>query len=258
VLDGSSGLGETYFYPDPDSNAIPGNDQLPTLGHFGINTNPLHFLGNQCTQWRTVAHELGHTLGLRHGGVDHTSNKGAQYLSLMSYSWQLDCNPTAPSPVQSYSGAGDPTFNDWANLNLDFADYYLHLGNTLNRDAGVITNTMSPDPDDVPITTYPSLDLQPPAITITQPGPAAYVVPGAPLTVAVSATDNYTVSNVLVQFDSQGIGAANNPTETVTATQTGPDTYSALFPPVAGPDGPRLVRVLARHGTLCDRSPIVP
>jgi len=119
VLEGSSGLGEVGFYNGPDNNSVPGNDNLMSLGAFGVNAAPQHFLANYCTQWRTLAHELGHTLGLRHGGADHNQFKDGDpsisppapgsnvYLSLMSYSWQLDgCPAVALSPVQSYAGPG--------------------------------------------------------------------------------------------------------------------------------------------------------
>ncbi|MDR1187756.1 MAG: hypothetical protein LBK95_09945, partial [Bifidobacteriaceae bacterium] len=38
---------------------------------------------------RTLMHELGHTLGLGHGGGDHVNRK-PNYLSIMSYAFQLD------------------------------------------------------------------------------------------------------------------------------------------------------------------------
>ncbi len=260
VLEGSSGLGEVGFYNGPDNTSVPGNDNLMSLGAFGVNAAPRHFLANACTQWRTLAHELGHTLGLRHGGADHNAFKDGTasppppgsnvYLSLMSYSWQLDgCSPLTASAVQSYAGPGDNTFNDWANLNLDFQDYAVHLGNTLSNDLGTtttLTTTPSLEPEQpVLVTDSPPLDLEPPSLGLLSPQQGDYVQTGAPFTVALTATDNYTVSSVIVQFDSQGVGAADAPTETITATQTGPNSYSATFPNVAGADGARLVRAIA-------------
>ena len=97
------------FFNAPDYNSLPGNDQLVTMGAYAASPDPQTCgnLGLLCAQWRTLAHELGHTLGLRHGGTDFDSDKGTAYNSLMSYSWQLQCDVV--SAVQSYSGATDTT-----------------------------------------------------------------------------------------------------------------------------------------------------
>jgi hypothetical protein len=135
VLLGSSGRAELAEPSAPtDLNSVPGNDLIVSLGGFagdpghggGVNSNGWLSGPDDFNQWRTLAHELGHTLGLRHGGNDNNSQKGNNYLSLMSYSHQV----IRSSPVSSYSGAGDPTFNDWANLKMDFAEYDLTLGNS--------------------------------------------------------------------------------------------------------------------------------
>ena len=119
LFEGSSGLAEVSFRSDDSS--IPGNDQIVSLGGWGVNS--AGGLATPYIQWRTLAHELGHTLGLRHGGTDHNSMKGNNYLSLMSYSWQLQ---GPPSIVNSYAGAADPTYNDWANLQMDFQNAIGH------------------------------------------------------------------------------------------------------------------------------------
>ena len=70
---GSSGL----------SRGIPASDFIETLGLFP--SNP----GTDTQRAGTIMHELGHNLGLRHGGVDHENYK-PNHLSIMSYHNQLD------------------------------------------------------------------------------------------------------------------------------------------------------------------------
>jgi hypothetical protein len=71
------------------ARGIPGSDLLMTLGAGCANLNG----GVDCTldpqaQAGTLMHELGHTLGLRHGGGDDLLNK-PNHLSVMNYSFQL-------------------------------------------------------------------------------------------------------------------------------------------------------------------------
>lgn len=70
---GSSGL----------SRGIPASDFIESLGLFS--SNP----GTFRQRAGTIMHELGHNLGLRHGGVDHENYK-PNHLSIMSYHHQLD------------------------------------------------------------------------------------------------------------------------------------------------------------------------
>ncbi|MEJ8572449.1 hypothetical protein [Microbaculum marinum] len=69
---GSSGL----------SRGIPASDFIESLGRFP--TNP----GTNQQRAGTIMHELGHNLGLRHGGPDHVNYK-PNHLSVMSYFNQL-------------------------------------------------------------------------------------------------------------------------------------------------------------------------
>lgn len=64
---------------------IGGNDLIVALG--GWSTNP----GNRDEQAATFMHELGHTLGLLHGGGDDINYK-PNYLSIMNYLFSYDWN----------------------------------------------------------------------------------------------------------------------------------------------------------------------
>jgi hypothetical protein len=65
------------------SRGIPASDFIESLG--GWDTNP----GTFKERAGTIMHELGHNLGLRHGGVDHENYK-PNHLSVMSYLNQTD------------------------------------------------------------------------------------------------------------------------------------------------------------------------
>jgi hypothetical protein len=69
---------------------VPGNDFVVSLGRWGkVNR---HGVGNTDQQAGTLMHELGHTLNLRHGGLDNINCK-PNYLSIMSYSRQFSGSP---------------------------------------------------------------------------------------------------------------------------------------------------------------------
>ena len=61
------------------SRGIPAHDFLVTLGSFD---------GTEQQQAGTLMHELGHNIGLRHGGNDDTNYK-PNYLSIMNYEYQF-------------------------------------------------------------------------------------------------------------------------------------------------------------------------
>ncbi len=64
------------------SRDIPASDFIETLG--GWSSNP----GTFKERAGTIMHELGHNLGLRHGGVDHENYK-PNHLSIMDYANQV-------------------------------------------------------------------------------------------------------------------------------------------------------------------------
>lgn len=107
---GSSGLAEA-----------PGNDFLVTMGNWGFATtsgSPLNQLINM--QASTLMHELGHNLGLDHGGNESTNYK-PNYWSIMNYLYQLnglDQSPNASTAFQRWrreKGDGSPALCSLSN-----------------------------------------------------------------------------------------------------------------------------------------------
>ena len=91
---GSGGLGET-----------PGNDLIVTMGKWNIDTTSSSGLNQLINmQASTVMHELGHNLGLRHGG-DENLNYKPNYWSVMNYLYSLyglDANPSGSTAYQRW------------------------------------------------------------------------------------------------------------------------------------------------------------
>jgi hypothetical protein len=97
------GLGSTS-----GCSELPGNDFVISLGGWAVVSG--HGQGNTDQQEGTFMHELGHTLNLRHGGGNNTNCK-PNYLSVMSYSRQINNNPIVGRPLD-YSRAALPTLNE--------------------------------------------------------------------------------------------------------------------------------------------------
>ncbi len=106
---GSSGFAE-----------VNGNDSLISLGNWGLNsqtTSQTNFLIN--TQATTVMHELGHNLGLRHGGFENRNFK-PNYLSVMNYLYQLS-GLDSPGTVDE----GDRYLEEFFRGDTDCGEYTL-------------------------------------------------------------------------------------------------------------------------------------
>jgi beta-lactam-binding protein with PASTA domain len=244
-LDGSTGLAEVAFAPDPDNNSLPGNDFIISTGSMGVlqGVPP-----NLCMEAETASHELGHTLGLLHGGIDQDAKKpGAVFKSVMSYTWQLECNPTPLQPF--YSVSGDATTDNYQHLQFNFPDVQFHLSTSLGeaRGEGFPGDLQQQTPEQTLldfIAKNGPLDTQPPTVGISSPANASNVVAGGTLTVNITASDNQAVSRVSASFDINGNGIIEAG-EAINATQTGANTYQAVFPSVGGPVGARTVSAIA-------------
>lgn len=119
----SSGVGE-----------VPGNDTIITLAGFSLNLNnsvQRNLLTNY--QAATMMHELGHNLGLRHGGSD-SRNLKPNYISVMNYLYSPIGLPTIGSSegdrfdltrrcsLVSVVQLTNPPTGDASNFVLDFSD----------------------------------------------------------------------------------------------------------------------------------------
>lgn len=97
------------------SRSTPGSDFMVALGH--ACNPPGTCVGPVKMQAGTFMHELGHNLGLHHGGqIDE--NRVPNYLSVMNYSFQFTGLRTSPAGVD-YSRYGDSSIPTLDENDLD-------------------------------------------------------------------------------------------------------------------------------------------
>ena len=103
------------------SHGIPGMDFVVTLGNWPVTANERgEYNGNRQHQAATLMHELGHNLGLGHGGItngkpDNTNCK-PNYVSIMSYTRQM---PTLVPSAQHKLDYSKGDLNPLNESNLD-------------------------------------------------------------------------------------------------------------------------------------------
>ncbi|HKQ39370.1 MAG TPA: hypothetical protein VJ063_14925, partial [Verrucomicrobiae bacterium] len=223
-----------------NQHTLPGNDIILSVatrgrGSWGI-------IGDRESHWRTLMHEMGHNLGLRHGGNDADCEyRGDVYWSLMSYSHQLRTSvealgvggetcqgypdgdpstpgmqvfridppppgiaPTSPIPgvVMSYSDGTDP---------LGFNEWaYIRMD--LWRTLPFVGNSLrflNGALPDIHQTSPSPEDASPPrtetpTIQITMPAPSESVPIGAMLNVTAMVHHDVPLDTVIATFDVNG------------------------------------------------------
>ena len=85
---------------------VPGSDFIVTLGRWHDGDG-----GTDCEKVGTFAHELGHNLGLRHGGSEEINYK-PNHLSIMNYFFQIDGVIRDGKRVYDYQRFALPALNE--------------------------------------------------------------------------------------------------------------------------------------------------
>lgn len=260
LLDGSSGLGgATTGY---DGNFGPGKNLAITLASFPPMSVPttsgmLSYLGTFSQQWKTLAHEMGHLVTLKHGGENHTNFK-ADFLSLMNYAYQLcpqgeeatdaDGDPllgAATCPIDDYSNQGDDVFPDWSNVNLKSSLNFAAVGNAFGRDPE-IQPPLPPEERETMtyqqiLTQFGPQDSTGPSVVVTVPASGANITKGTAIAVTFSALDLSTVARAEVVFDVNGDGSINETSEIFPAVRGSGNLWTASIPTSSGANGSRSI-----------------
>jgi VCBS repeat-containing protein len=137
---GSSGLAE-----------INANDLIVSVGSWGLNTSSTANTNRLVNyQASTIMHELGHNLGLLHGG-DQNDNFKPNYISIMNYLYQLSGLPTIGTDEGDrvyassnfHNGSGTCYSGSMSNDNesTTFKINYSH-GNAVNFNFAAINETL--------------------------------------------------------------------------------------------------------------------
>lgn len=261
----TSGFAEGSWFDGPNHHSRSGNDFLIAMTMCGVNDGG--WLADYATFWTTMAHELGHCLGLRHGGVNHDQTN-PDYESIMNYVY-LQPAPT----LFDYADDLDLVFDDWDYLRHDTSQSGLHFDNSYNGfftmvgPAIPVVPTNNPHSDfvnSIPVdeSDPPSLetnqfvitppleeevyvepdkidfvpDLERPRVAVLQPLEGTHFNAGSTVNVLIRATDNVGISAVFAVMDRNGNGIIEDAAaERAACAAAGPNLYSTSFGPVQGP-----------------------
>jgi Ca2+-binding RTX toxin-like protein/subtilisin-like proprotein convertase family protein len=186
LLHGSSGIAESDSFPSNDNHALPGNDLAVTLGAFRKTTltpasGPAYSIfGSAYTQWRTLAHELGHTLALNHCGITPSESycqaTPFDYLSLMSYAHQLV--PQVTGSVANAT-ANTLTVSDPAFSGKNFKDYTVKI--TSGTGVGQVRKVLSSTDNTLTLTAAWQTPPDTTSVFVLSTGVDGYSGPSDPL-----------------------------------------------------------------------------
>lgn len=117
---GLFGLPSTTGVADPAPRGQSFIVSLGTLGAQDSKDPDMHRIGNTYEQAWTFMHELGHNLGLQHGGGNEINCK-PNYLSIMNYTYGSYVLPEVPNPLGriDYSRKPLPTLNEYNLSEID-------------------------------------------------------------------------------------------------------------------------------------------
>ncbi len=148
---------------DNDGDCAPGTDTdddgtICDSGDLGVDEDNGLSIGSRSQQAGTFMHELGHALGLGHGGGDGVNNK-PNYLSTMNYSFQPCTVPTSPAGAAAPIPGGCDYSRTDIDLNEGSLDECVGLGvplgfgaNDWNANTAFegVTNCVPPNSSNVP------------------------------------------------------------------------------------------------------------
>ena len=107
---------------------FPGGDAMVALG--GFNDSSGRPVGTDYMQAATLAHELGHTFQLRHGGAATEPNCKSNYLSVMNYLFQLrGLRKNSGPSIVDFSGQQLPLLNEGSLTEPDGLGFDTLTGN---------------------------------------------------------------------------------------------------------------------------------